>query len=319
MEKTLSNLVQLKDTLQRYLDVAALKTTLQTMQQNVKSMPEYSYYDHISVLMNGCSEAFDKLSAVEHDMELVIDDINSDINDLMRHQFVADYSKKMISTVDQIRNGHRTKLEINDEIYKTLLGRIQMYADWHYPGMQIGPQDGYLTDHMVSCDPLYLVDVFPEFLESTLNTFNEIYRARVRPYTIGYDGVKTKSFSELPQNQFGFVLCWEVFNFLALDSIKEYLTELYDVLRPGGTILFSYNDGDTVNGSKNAEWGGCTFVPKRLLVPLVNSLGYDVSASFNFQPGISDVSWLEIKKPGEKSTIKGHQVLGIIQDLSKQA
>ena len=81
--------------------------------------------------------------------------------------------------------------------------------------------------------------------------------------------------------------------------------------------MFSFNDGDTYLGACNAEWGGATFVPKRLLVALCEHIGYEVVENFNFSNDIQDISWIEIKKPGIKQTIKGHQALGMVKEVGK--
>lgn len=318
MTQTISELVQLKTSLQKYVDLSKLEHEIRQTQQNIRSLATDSDLEtEVGVLVSTVDKALKYLEKTDKKLIDVMAKINKRIDDRCKPQFAANYSRQMICTVDQIRDAGRIKLQMDDQIRNTLVGRMQMYADWHYPGMQIGPQDGLLTEHLVACDPLYLVDVYPEFLQSTLDQFNEIYRARVRTYGIGQDGFKTKDFSELPQGQFGFVFCWEMFNFVSIETLKEYLTEIYGVLRPGGVLLFSFNDGDTINGAKNAEWGGCTFIPKRLLVPLCEKMGYEVIESFNFQPGISDVSWIELRKPGSKQTVKGHQVLGLVKEVGK--
>lgn len=318
MAHTISELVQLKTNLQKYADLSKLKQEIKQTQQNIRSLTMDSDLEsEVGVLVSNVDKSLGYLEKTDKKLISVMEKINKRIDGLCKHQFAADYGHKMVCTIEQIRDGSRTQLQMDDLIYNTLFGRMQMYADWHYPGLQIGPQDGMLTEQLVACDPLYIADVYPEFLQSTLSQFNEVYQARVRPYSIGQDGFKTKDFSELPQGQFGFVFCWEMFNFVALETLKEYLTEVFGLLRPGGVFLFSFNDGDTINGSKNAEWGGCTFIPKRLLVPLCEQLGYEVIDSFNFQPGISDVSWIEIKKPGQKHTVKAHQVLGMVREVGK--
>lgn len=318
MSQSISELVELKHNLQKYVDLSNLEHEIRQTQQNIRSLAMDSDLEsEVGVLVSTVDKALQYLEKTDKKLVGVMDKINRRIDDLCKHQFAANYSKKMILTVEQKRASNRTVLPLVDEVKQTLVGRMQMYADWHYPGLQIGPQDGLLTDNMVACDPLYIADVYSEFLQSTLDKFNEVYRARVRTYSIGQDGFKTKDFSELPQGQFGFVFCWEMFNFVSLETLKEYLTEIYGVLRPGGVLLFSYNDGDTINGAKNAEWGGCTFIPKRLLVPLCEKMGYEVIESFNFQPGISDVSWIELRKPGSKQTVKGHQVLGLVKEVGK--
>ena len=47
-----------------------------------------------------------------------------------------------------------------------------------------------------------------------------------------------------------------------------------------------------------------------LLKTLAESIGYEINAESNYK---NQISWIEIKKPGELETIKAHQVLGEIK------
>jgi hypothetical protein len=53
-----------------------------------------------------------------------------------------------------------------------------------------------------------------------------------------------------------------------------------------------------------------TYVPKSMLVPMAESLGFEVAKCFDFHPS---TSWIELKKPGTLSTVKAHQALGEIK------
>jgi SAM-dependent methyltransferase len=148
------------------------------------------------------------------------------------------------------------------------------------------------------------MDQFPEFLESANSQFPGPYQNRLRKYPL-----KDHDLSALPQNQFGFVFSWGHFNYVSLDTITQVLKQLTGILRPGGVFMFSYNDGDTPAGAGMAENFAQTYIPKSLLVPTCLSLGYEVTKETFFDPNIS---WLEIKRPGELSTIKAHQAMGKI-------
>jgi hypothetical protein len=76
--------------------------------------------------------------------------------------------------------------------------------------------------------------------------------------------------------------------------------------------MFSYNDGDTIGGAGMAENFSQSYMPKSMLLPLCESLGFDIADTYYYE---SNISWAEIKKPGELHTVKAHQVLGKIQPL----
>ena len=167
-------------------------------------------------------------------------------------------------------NRNFQKLKISETAEKTVRSRIGSYTDWKYPGLEIGPGDGQWTDALVACDPLYLVDYNDEFLNSTVNTFNKKYQARLRCYTNRGAGLHM-----LPQEQFGFVFSWNTFNYLSFDQITEYLEEIYKVLRPGGACMFSYNNAERHLCAIRAEDQLMSFVPKSILCAMIEEFGFE--------------------------------------------
>jgi hypothetical protein len=246
---------------------------------------------------------------VNASVKQVLAEIQQEINEigikyLNKEEFTA--------TVEQDRKT-RT-LPMPDEIRDILFGRIRLYADWHYPGLELGPHDGEFTGNLVGCDPLYIADVHQEYLESAATQFPPEYRARMRPYSIGHMRLDN-GFVDLPQNEFGFIFSWNYFNYLPLSEIMRYLTGMVPLLRPGGIMLFSYNDSDSFHGAQHVEWGGMGHTPKSKMIPMVEALGLTVVDSHGFETSWHNISWLECKKPGTLSTIKAHQAIGIIEDI----
>jgi ubiquinone/menaquinone biosynthesis C-methylase UbiE len=113
----------------------------------------------------------------------------------------------------------------------------------------------------------------------------------------------------LPQNQFGFVFSWNTFNYLSLDQINHYLKEIYNVLRPGGACMFSYNDGENAISALRAEDKLMSFVPKTILRKVVNDNGF-INIKTNDMD--SAISWIEFQKPGELQSNRTGQTLGKI-------
>jgi cyclopropane fatty-acyl-phospholipid synthase-like methyltransferase len=157
----------------------------------------------------------------------------------------------------------------------------------------------------VAADPLYIIDRHRDFLDSTSRKFPEEYQRRLRQYhLVNHD------MSMLPQNQMGFIFSWGYFNYVSMDTMKQYLQQAMSLLRPGGVFMFSYNDGDTPGGAGMAEKFVRSYMPRSFLVTLCQSLGFEIQAEAEHGPAIS---WLEIRRPGNLETIKAHQVLGEIK------
>lgn len=238
---------------------------------------------------------------------------NNDVYNALMHQldqqiafegtkFFGDNYKLEIkyNVVEKIRTIR--VLPLSDEIHEEIVTRIRLYTSWQFPALEIGCRDGEWTKYMVSADPLYIVDHHREFTDSAIKEFTDEYKRRIRVYlTPDHD------LSILPKNQFSFVLCWNFLNYRSLDTIKEYLKQIKELLRPGGVFLFSYNDGDRPAGAGYAENFFMSYMPKSMLIPLCESLGFEIISD---QAREMAISWLEIRKPGELKTVKAHQTMG---------
>lgn len=293
-----------------------LKVELQTdgIEQEVKALcfhlskldlnldPEYKQFldetiDHYKTVIEHTNANRERIRATYEQLE-------KDISTVATKFFVSNYDIE--SNIDQntnVRFGRQ--LTMTPEVYETVKQRIEFYMDWKYPGLEIGLQNQELTKLMVALDPFYLVDPNQVLIQDTLDAFTPEYQQRLRTYHI-----QDINLSALPQGQIGFALCWNYLNYKSLDTIKQWLIEVFKVLRPGGTFMFSYNNADTASGAGLAETMWMSYMPKSILVPLCEMIGFEVAHEFDFE---TSASWLEIKKPGKLETIKAHQVLGRIK------
>lgn len=237
----------------------------------------------------------------------LIDHINQAIAAESSKFFNYNYKLELkYNTIEHVRKVR--VMPLSNEVQDIILNKIRLYTNWKYPALEIGCRDGEWTKHMVAADPLYIVDQFREFTESATKDFTEIYQRRIRVYLI-----QEHDMSALPQNQMGFVFCWNFLNYCSLDTIKEYLKEVKNLLRPGGTFMFSYNDGDRPGGAGMAEGFFMSYMPRSMLIPMCESLGYEIVAD---EARDRSISWLEIRKPGELKTVKAHQVMGEIKHIN---
>jgi SAM-dependent methyltransferase len=310
----LSDLVKLKLELIKYSDVSAVRLAAMETANLMTSVDAIKSYPQIAKVSKHLMSQANKIkSSVDMKINEILLQIDNDIQKQASEYFNESYKRFIVP----YENDRSTRtLPYSSEIEQILLGRIRRYVDWHYPGMEIGPHDGQLTQHLVGCDPLYLIDIYPEYLEITKSSFPKEYQERLRTYCIGHQR-NEKGLAELPQNQFGFVFSWNVFNYLPLEEIKKYLKDIFNVLRPGGVFMFSFNDGDSHNGAKQVEFGRMAYAPKELLITMTEIFGFELISSYGFEESWHNISWLEIKKPGVLSTIKAHQTLGEIRNIGQ--
>lgn len=308
---SLHNLVSFRLALTQALDLAAVRSELQTLLNNVTgvkhSHPDVGH-DHVQYL--------DRLIDQLHQMQQACDvpvaeladrlgQVNNQINHTVHELFFNNYElEERKGTVDSVR-AHR-RLVMSADVEHVVKQRILLYTSWRYPALEIGCRDGEWTQFMIAADPLYIMDCFPEFLDSTKIRFSAEYQRRLRPYTlINHD------LGQMPDSQFGFVFSWGYFNYVSLDTMRLYLQQVFHKLKPGGIFMFSFNDGDTPAGAGMAEKFAQSYMPKSLLVSLSQSLGYELVAD---QHCDGNITWLELRRPGELTTSKAHQALGEIMN-----
>lgn len=200
-------------------------------------------------------------------------------------------------------------LTMPDEIEKQLSAKISSYSDWHYPSLQINPREKHWIDYMVAGDPLYLMSHDLNVIKNLINPYPDLYQSRLRLYEN-----KDIDFSILPQEQFGFVLCWDNFNYLSFEKIKPYVKEVFKLLRPGGKFVFSYNNCDLETSAGNFEDFSAGWCTTKLLIDLFDEIGYQLVEFKNIK--IDDptryISWVEVRKPGVLKTVKAHQAIAQI-------
>ena len=204
-------------------------------------------------------------------------------------------------------------VSITFEEKEAILNRIRIFADWRTPGMILRPGKEDFIESMVPLDPLYLVDRSEEMLFPSTFEFPEQYRRRLRPYIVDeYDS--TLILGKLPDEQFAMCLAYNFFNFKPFEVIKCYLTEIYQKLKNGGTLAITFNDCDRAAGVELAERSFMCYTPGGMVVNLARSIGYEVKQTFHADAANC---WVELRKPGTLTSIKGGQSLAEIIAKSK--
>jgi len=308
----LYDLITFKKSIDRNIDVAPAQAAIEQLClaiNSIKTQSENLETHNIAYVDELVAYYKNLIVELERPLELKKAKIN-EIDDIITAEshrlFAISYDLEAFNGgYEHVRDNR--KLKMYDETVDIVRQRIGLYTDWRYPALEIGCREGEWTQYMVAADPLYIMDQFPEFLETTNQRFPGPYQARLRKYPLNKE---THDLSKLPKNQFAFVFSWGYFNYISLDTITQVLKQMKTLLRPGGVFMFSYNDGDTPAGMGLAENFGQSYLPKSLLVPTCQAQGFEVIAEYSLEPNIN---WLEIKRPGTLHTVKAHQVLGEIK------
>ena len=300
-----SELVELRDRLKAAYSTDAIRDSTAFLQNNLYAIrsttvdSEFTY--SVDTLARDLNKIKDNIDYNRDMYNALITHIDRVISHEGQKFFGENYKLELVyDPVEKVRTIR--VLPLSEEIHTEILTRIRLYTSWQFPALEIGCRDGEWTKYMVSADPLYIVDHYREFTDSATSEFTDEYKRRIRVYlTPDHD------LSALPKNQFSFIFCWNFLNYRSMDTVKEYLKQAKELLRPGGVFLFSYNDGDRPAGAGYAENFFMSYMPKSMLIPLCESLGFEVISD---QAREMAISWLEIRKPGQLETIKAHQVMG---------
>jgi len=202
--------------------------------------------------------------------------------------------------------GRRWQPDINLSLFYS---RVRRNVDWHYPAMILRPGYESFVDELVGYDPLYLVDVSHKFIESTLSKFNDQYQQRLRVYTVKEDPDQA-ILGKIPNNQFGMIIGCHFFNFRPLEVIRQYLGEIYTKLRPGGVFMMTFNDCDRWSAVKLVEEKkDGSYTPGSLIFELAKTIGYEIDYCWHDE---GPQTWLELRKPGALTSLRGGQTLAKI-------
>jgi len=188
------------------------------------------------------------------------------------------------------------------------LSRVGNYTEWKYPGLQLNPGLGDVTEKLVDLDPLYLLDEHDDMFAEVKKMWTPDYQRRLRYYAV--DETANNPLGVLPAGQFGVAVAVDYFNFRPIRLIEKYLSGLMHALRPGGVAIFTFNNCDYPIGVDNFENSYYTYTPGHLIKDACAKIGFKILASFDMD---NNVSWLEIQRPGTLSSLKGGQSLAAIK------
>lgn len=300
------------------LSAATTKITFDAdkINQSISVFPFTDTIDSVVLeLINNIVSINDNSQKINPSVATAITEIDKEITRLAQPYYQSGYIINDAPAPIQVTIDNEQLIRVLplDEGSKGMLLNIARgYTDWHYPTLEIGPGHGEWTEHLIAGDPLYIVDIRQGYIDSTLSKFNDVYKRRIRPYVVKEgEGNNFVDLSVLPQEQFGFVFAWNVFNYFPLVELTSYLREVWNVLRPGGVMMFSYNNCDIPICAYNVEVGFKSWMTKNLLIDTCKNLGFDIIDAQSAS-GAEEVHWIEIKKPGKLRTVKAHQAMGRI-------
>jgi SAM-dependent methyltransferase len=259
-------------------------------------------------LASDLGELENRLGELQNNYSYYREQVNELILD-QEQEYITRCEKQFVSRVlgEGIEGIQRRRLVLTSEQKKQFITRLNLYADWRWPGLLIRPEDQDIVEAMCAFDPLYLADIYQSLLDPYIKKFNPVYQNRLRPYQISKFIPRKKTLDVLPQQQFGFVAAYNLFDHYPLYMIKQMLTEIEQLLKPGGVFLFTFNNCDLARNIATFERGQRSYTPWRLLQPIIQELGFKI-----IQTQTQEHNWCEIRKPGTLKSIRGGQAVAKI-------
>jgi SAM-dependent methyltransferase len=222
----------------------------------------------------------------------------------------------------------RSLLPTNENIKNIFQAELAKYSQVKYPGLQINSRifvkdltniksttdlddTNFWISLMVSSDPFYMIGPNLEALQTSFSSYPETYQRRVRLYQWN----DKRDLSILPQDQFNIIFCWDFFNYLTIETIDQFLSQMIRLLRPGGTLLFTYNNCDLADSARLVDFKLAGWTTPKLLEAIYLKLGFELDSLNDIisdETNISHVSWMKLKRPGELITVKMSQAQGLI-------
>ena len=199
------------------------------------------------------------------------------------------------------------RMPMTADVQQMISNRIKGYVDWKYSGLIIRPGVESFVKDLVGLDPLYLVDYSKELLAPAYKLFPEEYQRRLRMHY--QDPTSNHVLDFLPSNQFGLCLAFNFFEFTPLEVIEQYLKSIFKKLRPGGVLAMTFNDCDRAHCVALVEKNFCFYTPGRRVKDIARSIGYRQMFEWT---DAGNLTWLELRKPGELKSIRGGQTLAKI-------
>lgn len=284
--------------LQNYLDLQQ-----RSMRQNVETRNKFE-----TQLENVIGQVATALGNLENCITDIIKNVDQMIAETEPEYFARSYNwyqqEASFETVEYILN---RRLQVPEEDFEPLLYRAKNLTDWRYPVLCIRPGREDHIRWLVPAHPLYIADTDHELLKPAIEQFNPKYQRHLRPYKIRED--HDVMFDFVPDEQLGLIYSYYFFNFRPFEVIKRYLNELYKKLRPGGSLIFTFNNCDFSGGVRLTENQFCCYTPGRMLERLVESLGYIHIETCNTDNGLY---WMHIRRPGTLATMRAGQNLAKI-------
>ena len=268
------------------------------------------------------SHCVHRIHSITRLLQQQLDDLGTQVGELdkLTQQCIDEFhdryhsaSKKIYQTQFSLYGTDKilgTGFDVTGDQRTLLRSRLITHSSWCDSGLIIRPANDDLVTSMSAMGILYLFDHQADMLAPAIARFPEHHRDKYRDY----QGATPEALFQMPLAQMRLIFVQNFFNFMPWDIMQRYLIILSQLLRPGGTLIFTFNDCDHAVNVEFCERSWQCYQPARQVLAFTRSLGLEVYDRQWFNNGIA---WVELQKLGKYRPLKGAPVLTKIHARSK--
>lgn len=190
---------------------------------------------------------------------------------------------------------------------ENFMSQIKRFVGWEYAGLVIGSKNSDIIKSLSSTEPLYVAERYTEYFSLQKEKFHQDYSRKIRFYDIN-------DIKRLPNNSIGIAVVYNEFPFLPWKAISSMLYHLSNKIIAGGTIIFNYNNCETVRGFKQFENHSMTYSTPKMYEEFL--LKYNMHCTGQYDSDREIFSFLTFTKDGQKELIKRYPSVGFIKQQS---
>ena len=183
---------------------------------------------------------------------------------------------------------------LDPEFVRLMKLQIGDFSDWRHAGVELNPSNGLLTRSFLACDPLYLYTGNVVDKQKVKEQFNRFFSDR---RLMMYNDLL-----DLPQGQLGLAVSINSYDFWPMDPIKTEIQKVFNLLKPGGHFIFTYNDCEQISSLDLCANDYRAYNTKTLMTSMVQMFGFDIVKQENYCNGAH--SFMVVKRPGKLTSQK---------------
>lgn len=181
--------------------------------------------------------------------------------------------------------------------------RVNAHSDWRKSAMIYHLDRADRLEEFYSYYPIYVVDRWRDNAKKIESKLNPAQSRKFRFYD-------TDSLGDFPKKSMGFILARNHFTHCSNLRFRKDLTWAAAQLCAGGTLAFNFNNCDHSSSARLFEGRSRSFQVSKDVKAIISSVGLEITR-WEFLPA-SSTTWVEIKRPGEFTSIKRAETLGKI-------